>query len=388
MRKIIRTHLPYAEITEHEISNGWLITAKVKKGFFTRPNVLKVFFKRRLHISDTLDKIECELTEELAGLVERIETLPANNRTIKTQLIDKVKSINIELPFHAEPVITAEFKEVLKELSRTGDALLYVQPNPTLKRSKVPYFADKDFNLILDERGHSEISSLDVIVDERYQTLESDIYDREQLSRKAISEDFLILNNIIVYKHLPCMPKVKDMFVRSIPEIVNRAYCLMIIALYGEGERRENIMRMIIEMGVTGFSQAENTLLYKDDLSRKERSDAAWRYEAVNALLWAVMQVEVLSFPSDICNVEHLLGIMIHKNSKDFAASCVLRDKVELVDYLDKIYRIHWTCVQERIHTQLDPYDVHPRIVYERYYALRWLLKYQNRSWDEIEAVM
>lgn len=380
--------MPSAEINEHEIKNGMLIMAKVKKGFFTRPNVLKIIFKKRRHRSDTLSKIECELTQKLAGIVERIETLPADNKDVKSQLINKVKSINIELPFQAEPLITAEFQEVLKELSQTGDALLYVHPNPTLKRSKVPYFADKDFNLILDEEGHSEVSKLEVKVDDRYRPLEEVHYDKEQLLRKANSEDFMHLNNIIVYKHLPCMPKVEHMSIRSVTEIIQRAYCLLIVALYGEGESRQNIMRMIIELGVTGFTPQEMELLYKETLTRKERSDSAWRYEALNALLWALQKVEVLSFPSDICSVEGILGLMVHKSVDQFNSDCELRAKDQIVDYLDKIYRIHWTCVEERMHTQLDPHDVHPRIVFERYYALRWLMMYQNRDWDEIQDVM
>ena len=61
-----------------------------------------------------------------------------------------------------------------------------------------------------------------------------------------------------------------------------------------------------------------------------------------------------------------------------------LRPLPELLDALDSVYRRHWLVRQARLDDQPAPIGLHPSVVYERHYALNWLLRFDEQDWDEV----
>ncbi len=62
-----------------------------------------------------------------------------------------------------------------------------------------------------------------------------------------------------------------------------------------------------------------------------------------------------------------------------------MRSKVELLDAADLYYRLDWACVDARINGK-EMTQAHPGVVYERHYALNWLISYGNQEWDDVRC--
>jgi hypothetical protein len=63
-----------------------------------------------------------------------------------------------------------------------------------------------------------------------------------------------------------------------------------------------------------------------------------------------------------------------------------LRSKKEILDQADLILRLDWACVSTRVKNEPTPGGLNLSVVYERYYALNWLIKYMNLDWDSIST--
>ena len=101
--------------------------------------------------------------------------------------------------------------------------------------------------------------------------------------------------------------------------------------------------------------------------------NAAWKYEAVWVLLWALGVVEELSFPNEICDCNLVMGTMRRfKGLEDFMANTTLRPIEEILQALDLHYRYHWAAVNARVNGS-DPAGIDEGVVMERRAGLEWL---------------
>jgi hypothetical protein len=58
----------------------------------------------------------------------------------------------------------------------------------------------------------------------------------------------------------------------------------------------------------------------------------------------------------------------------------------QILDQADLIYRYHWAVVDARVKGKQPPAGLDPGIVYERHYALNWLIRYSDQEWDDIST--
>ncbi|MNN91290.1 hypothetical protein D3C81_2093850 [compost metagenome] len=61
-----------------------------------------------------------------------------------------------------------------------------------------------------------------------------------------------------------------------------------------------------------------------------------------------------------------------------------MRSGQEILDEADKIYRMHWACVNHRIQGKEAPAGMSESVVMERRRGLFWALGYRNEEWDHI----
>lgn len=94
-----------------------------------------------------------------------------------------------------------------------------------------------------------------------------------------------------------------------------------------------------------------------------------WRYEALAVLQWALGLADTLPEPSALC-----------------AVPLARRPLPELFDTLDRHLRLHWAVRQAGRSGQPLPAGIVPGVVYERHYALNWLLHFEDAEWDEVET--
>lgn len=63
-----------------------------------------------------------------------------------------------------------------------------------------------------------------------------------------------------------------------------------------------------------------------------------------------------------------------------------LRSSHEILDEADLILRMHWAIVDARINNREVPGGLDGGVVYERHYALNWLIGYFDQPWDEVST--
>ncbi|WP_338398753.1 DUF4272 domain-containing protein [Persicobacter psychrovividus] len=63
-----------------------------------------------------------------------------------------------------------------------------------------------------------------------------------------------------------------------------------------------------------------------------------------------------------------------------------MRSKEEILDQADLILRLDWACVNARVKNEVAPGGLNSSVVYERHYALNWLIKYLNQDWDNVST--
>lgn len=384
--QIIKSTLPKAKI---EFQNGGKqksLIATIKGRFFSKAKTLKINYRERKNPSYKLERIECGLTQNLAGMVNFIQTLPAKNETVRNKFLHKVLSTNCELAFIAEPKITNEFESVLKKIIQELDGFIFAQPNQLFNKSNGQHFLDKSLQLIVDTNGNCEIQDIEINVDSKYHDQPAETFDKEQLARKAKIEAFLAENEVKVNKKLPCIPSFQAVELRNLEEIIDRIYALLVIAAKGEGVEQAHLDKIVKTKKIKSFSPKESYIYQAESLNDQEKVYATWRYESLYTLLWAIGEMDDLKYPSDICDVQAIVGKIFQPSRTVFENAAILRNKAVILDELDKIFRMNWACVDARIKGQKVAGNINPNVVYERHYALNWLTKYQNQQWDEVQT--
>lgn len=384
--EIVKAHLPKASIEQQDGGLQKSLVATIKGGLFGKNRSLKINYRQRQNPSYNLDKIECGLTQNLAGMLNYIQSIPAKNEEIKSKFVYKVMSANCEMPFMAEPEITGEMKSILKKICSELDAFLFCPPTKTFNKSSDQHFLDKDLNLILDSKGHSEIYDLQVSIDAKYHDEPTENYIAEQLERKEKSEKFLASKNIKTNKNLPCIPSSENTELRTTKMVVDRAFALMSTAAKGEGVPQDQLLNVIKTKNIKGLSQKEQEIINLETLTNQQKAYATWRYESLQTILWALNIIPQLKFPNEICDVADLVGKMLKPEKSEFEKTARLRTKDEILNELDKTYRMHWACVDARIKDQQVSGTINPSIIYERHYALNWITSYLNQDWDQVQT--
>lgn len=384
--QIVKTHLPKAkvEFTDDGIQKS--LEATIKGGFFSKNKTLKINYRQRKNPSYTLELVDCGLTQNLAGMINFIQSLSSDNEEVKNKFIIKVMAANSEMAFMVEPEIKAEFESLLRKMINELNAFIFAQPGGFFKRGSGQHFVDKNLNLILDGNGKCEIDDIDVTVDAKYHDQPASEYLPDQLERKERTEAFLIDNGIKVNKNLPCNPSATTVKIRPIKEVIGRAYALLIMGVKGEGIEQEHLERAVQSKKITSFTPKEISVYKDENLNDQDRAYATWRYESLYTLLWAMGKMETLKYPSEICDVKEVVGAIFDLSREEFENAVKLRSASEILDELDKIYRTNWACVDARIKGESPTGNVNPSIIYERHYALNWLTNYLDQDWDDVQT--
>lgn len=101
-------------------------------------------------------------------------------------------------------------------------------------------------------------------------------------------------------------------------------------------------------------------------------------------LLWPLGFIDQLSYPSNVCNVGEDVKHLFSGSEDEFRNAAVLRSKQEIFDQADLILRLSWACVDARMKQQAPPAELNGSVVYERHYALNWLICFYDQDWDHV----
>ena len=207
----------------------------------------------------------------------------------------------------------------------------------------------------------------------------------ENMARKQRSEAVLAAEGVPVNSYLPVIESEADVMRHSQEEVAYHALSLLIVAAKGEGLDAETVNRVVADYGLASHLSPKEGAFIADPASpEQDRVPFVWRYESAWTLLWALGYIEELTKPTGICDVPRAVRCMQERSPAQFIAQSNLRPISEILEQADRIYRYDWAVVNARMGGAPAPAQLEPGVVWERHYALNWLIGYQNQNWDDI----
>ena len=217
-------------------------------------------------------------------------------------------------------------------------------------------------------------------------------------TRKEESIELLKKQGVPYLESLPEIEDATNVSLRTNMEIFYRIYTLFMLfngvnGIRGNAVSKEEVANDIKEMenkNEIKLTEKEKEIvnnLFPD----QDMTNLFWRCESLWVLLWSVGLVEKLEFPKQL-NIGKLYEVTVkfiksEENILDAANKLVVRDIEEILDETDLIYRYDWACVDARVNNKETPAGLDSGVVYERHYALNWLVKaYDIDAWDDVET--
>lgn len=389
--EIVKSIFPGAAISVGTQDEFSIVDIEIKGGLFSSSKKMKVSYRQRIIPSYQLPEVDdSPLTRNLKGLYGFVSSLPARNEKIKGLFLHKIQTLNCEFSVIVEKGEIKELKPLIAKFANDFNAILFVQPNTIISRAEDQHFLDKDLRLLIDGRGNSEIDSLDVSIDSVYFDGPQAEATEGQKNRKERSEQILIQRNIKVNKNLPYVEDDQETVIRSPREIATRVCILAITNLVAFGNISGDDAIAYLKQYKLWDEVTPDEKEFLANPTDARRSQETWKCECIWVLMWALNKVSDLGFPDELCSLSniapHDYPIGQGKDPNNFInAISSSRTKEEILDANDLYYRIDWACVDARINNRQIA-EVNASVVYERHYALNWLVNYMGQDWDDVSC--
>lgn len=213
---------------------------------------------------------------------------------------------------------------------------------------------------------------------------------KEELSRKEKSEEILKKEGIKINFNLPHIETEQETTLRTSEEIAARVTILAITNLVAfDSIDAEEAIGYLEDCNLWRYT-TPNEKDFLQHPTEDKKFQETWKCECIWVLLWALQIVDTLPFPNELCDLNDIPAEVYpiggDKDPNDFINTPYnIRSKSEILDANDLYYRYHWACVDARINNQ-EMTIVDPGIVYERHYALNWLITYMDQEWDDVSC--
>lgn len=214
--------------------------------------------------------------------------------------------------------------------------------------------------------------------------------NKEELSRKERSEEILKKEGIKINFNLPHIESEEETTIRTSKEIATRVAILAITNLvaFGNIDPQESI-GYLEECNLWEYTTPDEKDFLQNPTEDKKFQET-WKCECIWVLLWALKIVDTLPLPDDLCDLNNVPAenypVDGEKDPNDFINTPYqVRSKSEILDANDLYYRYHWACVDARLNG-IDMTTIDSGVVYERHYALNWLVNYMNQEWDDVSC--
>ncbi|MBS7229529.1 DUF4272 domain-containing protein [Flavobacterium psychroterrae] len=391
IKELILSNFPKGNILFSKEDESDIIELEIKGGLLGSSKKIKITYRERLIPSYQIPEIDdSALTANLKGLYGFVDSLPTVNEKVKDLFLHKILTLNCEFTITQENGEVKELATIIENIAQELDAVLFVEPETIISKSSGQHFLDKNLNLIIDTEGNCEIDTLDVKINSDYFDDDQNQLEEDQLLRKEKNELILEEYNIKINRHLPCVESENETTLRSPKEIAQRVSALAVVNLVAFNSiSEEEATEYLKEYNLWDFT-TENEKEFLANPTDDKKAQESWKCEGIWVLMWALNKIETLDFPDEFCDLENIdpddYPVGQEKDPNIFIDSIVsLRSKSEILDANDLYYRFNWACVDERINGR-EIEGINPGIVYERQYALNWLINYMDQDWDSVSC--
>lgn len=211
--------------------------------------------------------------------------------------------------------------------------------------------------------------------------------------RRAASETLLRAHDIRVNPYLPMIESEDEVRLRTADEVWQRMMALWGVvgaavapgnALY-RGYFADDARR-------AWLSPAEAAFLANGAPSEQDVIRFSWRLEALVFLGWCAGLVEELPvLPSGASSADALLPLFPQETGEAgeapgrLRAAIRLRGKAEILDWSDRLYRLHWALRDAGLNKHAPPPGIDAGVVVEWHHAANWITCYDDgAAWDDV----
>jgi hypothetical protein len=392
--ELIQKKYPNAHIEQFEKDGDSRIEVLVKNGFFSRKTKILMYYKQKNNITSIpneernptsfLEDSDCEVTQNLTGMINFISSIPFSNQTLKNLFLSKISFTNSFFSFILEGNSNNEIKGLIQFLASELDAFIFANSNTFINPSELQKFLDQNLKTITDIEGNQEVETILCSVKKATEA-EPDLLSAERIQRKEKNEVFIKEKNIKVNKWLPCVEAASEINLRSPEAIARRIVILMVLRMiaYGKKESGEIIEYFKKYKLWKDVSKQERQFLIES--TEEERCSFSWEIEKVYVLMWAVKKVDEIIFPSSTCNPDQIKLDNFSFDELDDPSNFI--DSITSTrtedDMNDLYYRLDWACVDSNLSgTQVE--GLNHSVVYLRHFAINWLINYSSQDWDNV----
>jgi len=188
-------------------------------------------------------------------------------------------------------------------------------------------------------------------------------------------------------------------------EVARRTMVLWAVELRAEGVPQAEAIKIIKQLDLwKSVSPKEKEFLENKSPDADDCQRLVWRLESIWVLMWALGHIEQLDWPSGMCDVPKLAGLVSpHEADNKIITAARLRSASELLDAQDLIMRIHWAIRDAYLHqggmipvgldwSQDDDWipvnlSAEVGVVEQRHYTLNWLVNFLDpENWDSVDT--
>lgn len=378
---------PAIEVNEN--GENKIVTFSKKNGFLKGKTQVQISMRNRSADQDIYSD-ESPLAQNIRGIQGFIAQIPNVSTVGREALNISVEGFINETAILSNSKNSKELLEVVKQISQELDCVLFCQEGTFIGKGDYPHFLNGNLKLLVDIQGNSEVYPAAAPVVNTEDEPEEVELEPDQLLRKMQSIEFVSSLGIKTINHLPAVESETEVQIRSTTEISSRAVILAITNLVAfntvSGEDAQGIIsKYQLNQYVT--PEENNFLQNPTDALKNQMS---WKCEGIWTLCWALGIIDELGPANQMADLNTIpqedYPIVSQVDPNTFIEKAHnIRSPKEILDATDLYYRLNWACVDARLNGN-EMTAVHPGVVYERQYALNWLVNYMGQDWDDVSC--
>jgi hypothetical protein len=135
------------------------------------------------------------------------------------------------------------------------------------------------------------------------------------------------------------------------------------------------------------LSNVEHKFLLNDRPSKRDGIHFSWQLETLFFLAWCAGLLACSEIPSEESSVRPILNLFPAGAEKPdrLRAAIHLREKSEILDRADLLYRLHWAVRNAEITESDAPKGIDGGVVQEWHRAVNWMIRYDAEDdWDQV----
>lgn len=386
---IIKKRFTKGKLDTFSKDDSYFVELINEGGIFSSLLKLIISYRERKELSYKFpEEDDSPLTTNLKGMYGFVSTLQTKNEEIKSIFMKKISTLNSEFSVEVIQGKEKDTKSLIEKLVKELEGIVFVPTGSVISKSKTQHFLDENLKLIIDMEGNCDINKLNVNIESKYFDADESQLTSDQIKRKGKSEEILRKNNVKINTYLPCIESEKETIIRTSEEIARRVTVLAVANFVAfDNITGEEAMEYLKKYDLWDYTtQKEKQFLTNPNT--KSKQNETWKCECIWVLMWALKKVKDLKSPKDMCMLNEISSndypIGDDRNPNVFINSITeSRSKEEIMDMNDLYYRYDWACVDARINNK-QMRELNSGVVYERHYALNWLINYGEQEWDEI----